>query len=408
MLKLMSEIVVKQKPVPVKKVSPPPAKAYAPVRPHSAGHPLIMHGAASDLGYYEYAPTVLPPDAAGRRPGVHPGRRFGSKPPRQQFSDYASQYPKKCGMFDKLSPEEALDRLAGNAGTTLPSAVELAATRDAFYSAAEEAKAERAQAAQEYAALHPRPDRSWIDGHRPQSMRGKFASGTSQIVNGLIQRLETGVNRHEDHARRLIRTFATDPVLSRQPGGRTQLRVTPSTFPRVCDRLGVPCDAAQAEAIFAGHGLPVEGVSLLTLADTFLNSRRDLGSEAVMERRRIHGNANRPPTVQRPRTPPPQRTPLYAYAHLQVAAGRPSSAAQSTTRLPISFAAPAAPAAPATPAAPARPLPISIPAPVPSVAAAVPRQPPPPAARVEPAMHGYAGMSGGTRAAATFLTSNGS
>ena len=42
----------------------------------------------------------------------------------------------------------------------------------------------------------------------------------------------------EDHTRKLLWTFGQDPHF-KETGSRQAIRVTPSNFPRVCDRFGI-------------------------------------------------------------------------------------------------------------------------------------------------------------------------
>lgn len=124
--------------------------------------------------------------------------------------------------------------------------------------------------------------------------------------------------RHEDHTRKLLWTFGTDPHF-KETGNRNAIRVTPKNFPRVCDRFGIQCDERQAGEIFEQHGLPAHGCSMHKLTSAFIDAPLDTANIVRDQARRMHGDAARPPSVVREHTPKARHDP-YRNANVLTAA----------------------------------------------------------------------------------------
>jgi len=385
----------------------------------------IEHGIGPDLEYYVWEPPASQPDGNGRRPGVHPGRPNGSLHAptpeegernhllRKQLGvpaapPYGDRYPRRVtgdvtatGLFERMLPHEAYDRLAGVGGTTLPSAENLTAIRDAFYEAEAEYK-EEMRIERQAAALRKRQA---AEHNRKMNLpsgiaRSKFAWGSERISNALLSKFDTFTARNEDYTRKLLWTFGTDEVLT---GGTSQIRITPTNMPRVCDRFGIACTEAQAAEIFEKHRLPLEGCTVQQLTSAFIEAKIDYAKIARNQSIRLHGDAARPPPLRETASAPP------------VAPTWPpkSQAAQAHSHPPQSSFSGAENVRPRTPLEPRRPHQYAHmleaaqkPPPVAASAPAPPARPPAPAPHsypaVRPASAGipYAGMFGGTRVAA--------
>jgi len=160
----------------------------------------------------------------------------------------------------------------------------------------------------------------------PQSQQ-TFAWGAERISSALLSKFDSFTARHEDHTRKLLWTFGQDPHF-KETGSRQAIRVTPSNFPRVCDRFGIRCDEQQARTIFAQHGLPEQGVSMHKLTSKFIDSPLDMANIVRDQARRMHGDAARPPTAVRETTPqPPYRPYKNASVHVNAWAQHASESA---------------------------------------------------------------------------------
>lgn len=242
---------------------------------------------------------------------MHPGRvprPYGSVRPPD-----ASRFPLKSGFFERLTAQEAADRLDGAAGTTLPGAQALHEVRQMQYMAQQVALEERREAA--VAMQEARREAAAVEkaNRMPPSMR-KFALGAERISDQLLTKMDTFTARHEDHTRKLLWTLGTDPAFT-NPANRSVARVTPQNFPRVCDRFGIACDEAQAQQIFRMHKLPAEGCSVQALTSKLIDSPADMANVVREQTRRLHGDAARPATAMRPRTPRRMENP-YKTSHL--------------------------------------------------------------------------------------------
>lgn len=307
MLSLMAEIVVKEAPPPIKlrPTQKRPASAVQ-ARPMVTGLPrpssaCNLPGATSTAGAADAANTSVPV----LRPGQVP-RPFNSMPPPDH-----SVRPAKGGFFERLTAEEAADRLDGIAGTTLPGAQALQAIREQAYVAAEVAREERAEAARARVQA-ARDERAATQTRVPKS-QNKFAWGAERIAEQLLVKMDTFTARDEDHTRKMLWTLGTDPQF--KVGSRNALRMTPQNFPRVADRFGIACTEQQARKIFQMQGLPESGCSLHTLTSKFNSSPVDMANIVRDQARRIHGDAARPAAAVRPRTPKAVVTP-FKNAHL--------------------------------------------------------------------------------------------
>ena len=144
--------------------------------------------------------------------------------------------------------------------------------------------------------------------------QSKFAWGPERIGSELLQKFDSFTARREDHTRKLLWTFGTDPQF-KGSDNKASLTVTPQNFPKMTDRFGVACTEQQAESIFRMHGLPTEGCSLQKLTSAFSDSRVDMATIARDQARRMHGDAARPATLTRARSPKAPHRP-YALASL--------------------------------------------------------------------------------------------
>ena len=70
----------------------------------------------------------------------------------------------------------------------------------------------------------------------------------------------------QDHMRKLLWTFGTDPYFENAGEGdghrRSGITVTPANFDRVCDRFGLVCSLEHANEIFERHNLPKDGCNM--------------------------------------------------------------------------------------------------------------------------------------------------
>ena len=128
------------------------------------------------------------------------------------------------GCFERLTAQEAADRLDGIAGTTLPSAAALQEYRERAYVAAEVARMDReAASAQQLEARRL----ELAEGGKtqvPQSQQ-RFKLGSERIASALLAKFDSFTPRHEDHTRKLLWTFGTDPHF-KETGNRKAVRVT--------------------------------------------------------------------------------------------------------------------------------------------------------------------------------------
>ena len=175
-------------------------------------------------------------------------RPFNSVPPPD-----ASRFPYKGSSFERLTAQEAMDRLDGAAGTTLPGAQALADVRERAFVAAEVAREERAEASRMAREEQRMALTASAQSRVPKSQQ-KFAWGPERISQQLLTKMDTFTARHEDHTRKLLWTLGTDPHF-KDASSRNAVKVTPKNFPRVCDRFGIACDEQQARQIFAMHNL---------------------------------------------------------------------------------------------------------------------------------------------------------
>jgi len=228
----------------------------------------------------------------------------------------------------------------------------------------------------------------------PESQR-KFAWGSDRIASSLLNKMDTFTARNEDHTRKLLWTLGANPVF-KDDTHRNQIRVTPQNFGKICDRFGIRCDEQQAAEIFQTHGLPMEGCTLHQLTSKFVASKVDLATIVRDQARHMHGDAARPPAALRQRTPIKPPVPHH-YAHLASAAWRAQPATAHASAASTAAAADATTdAAPPVSAAASQPPPAAV-ASASGGKASGSYAPPPARAATQQA---YAGMYGGTRAAA--------
>ena len=94
----------------------------------------------------------------------------------------------------------------------------------------------------------------------PDSVGKKFAWESGRIAHELVCKFDQFTRRREDHMRKLLWTFGSDPCF--ESANKNAIHVSPSNFNRVCDRFGLVCDEGQAKEIFASHNLPSDGCNL--------------------------------------------------------------------------------------------------------------------------------------------------
>jgi len=119
--------------------------------------------------------------------------------------------------------------------------------------------------------------RATVDGRvkaLPKS-QSKFAWSPDRIAHELICKMDQFTHRREDHMRKLLWTFGTDPYFESGARGGNAIECTPKNFGRMCSRFGLVCKEDEAEEIFAKHKLPKEGCNMYTLATKFLDSQTD-------------------------------------------------------------------------------------------------------------------------------------
>lgn len=241
--------------------------------------------------------------ATGERPGRVP-RPFGSVRPAD-----ASRFPLKGGFFERLTAQEAADRLDGAAGTTLPGAQTLHAIREQMYVAQQVAQEERREYARHERAAKSEAAAAAAAHAQAAKAQDKFAWNAERISDQLLTKMDTFTARHEDHTRKLLWTLGTDPHF-RDAGNRSVAKVTPQNFPHVCDRFGIECDEQQAQQIFKMHRIPQGGVSVQGLTSRLIDSPVDTANLVRDQARRMHGDAARPATLVRPRTPRMDQNPF--------------------------------------------------------------------------------------------------
>ena len=205
------------------------------------------------------------------------------------------------GTFERLTAQEAADRLAGAAGTTLPGSERLAA----FYAAhAAAERAARAEKAAQKAAMRDARVAAAEDAKRAQSAfdaKSKFGWGAERISSVLLDKFDQFTARSEDHTRKLLWTLGTDPHFKPPADGQgaaaggapsrppRAVKFTPTNFPRVCERFGVSCDERQAREIFRLHALPEEGVSMQRLTTALVDAPVDTAALVRNQTRKMHG-----------------------------------------------------------------------------------------------------------------------
>jgi hypothetical protein len=306
MVALMSEIVIKPAPKPVK------------LRPTQMQRPTApSEGAGTGL-----SSVWAKPRQKGQRAG--PARIFNSQPPPEPT------VPSNGGFFERLTAAEARDRLDGSAGTTLPSAEALSEYAARAHVAAEVARAERQAVA--IAEAEERRAEAALKAKMeiPESQK-KFGWTSNSINTALLTKMDQFTSRHEDQTRKILWTFGTDPHLADAPkkgqARSSALKITPDNFPRVCDRFGIKCDKSQGAEIFAKHGLPAEGVSMQKLSSKLIDNPLDMAVVVREQARKIYGDVARPAAAMRnayPTSPRKDRNP-YQMSHM-IAAGRSMSA----------------------------------------------------------------------------------
>ena len=328
MVAIMSEIVVKKPPKPqVLRPTQRPMSAVhagaagtveAPsgVRTASAGCLGDGGGTAASLGK-----TVS--EALQAQPG--PRRKFGSQPPPDRSVHLGSS-----GFFERLNAQEAADKLDGIAGTTLPGAAALQEHRERAYVAAELARAEKAAVSAQI-VVQQRSELAKASKAQVPNSQERFAWSSDRVASALLSKFDSFSARREDHTRKLLWTFGTDPHFKEPGTKRGAMQVTPKNFPHVCNRFGIACDERQAQAIFARHGLPADGCSMHKLTSRFMDSPLEMHNVIREQSRTLYGDGVRPTTTARPRTPKQQSMP-FKNAFLSSEAWR-AHAASTTTAL---------------------------------------------------------------------------
>jgi len=166
-----------------------------------------------------------------------------------------------------------------------------------------------------------------VSGQNSGQNNQKFAWNSDRITHELVCKFDQFTRRREDHMRKLLWTFGSDPAFENADSS-SAIRVSPKNFNRVCDRFGLVCTEQQAQEIFTSHGLPKDGCNMYTLAKTFLNTN-DANPGAHKGRRRLA------PVEQRARTADPfklARLPDNAWrSHMDGAAAN----APFATTLPV-------------------------------------------------------------------------
>lgn len=223
-------------------------------------------------------------------------------------------HPTKGGFFERLTPQEAADKLDGIAGTTLPGAASLQEYRERAYVAAELARAEKASTSKQQIEQRRAELAKASKATLPKAVGERFAWGSDRIASALLSKMDSFTARHEDHTRKLLWTFGTDPHFKESAAQRKSMQVTPQNFPHVCNRFGIACNENQANEIFARHGLPAEGCSMQKLTSKFIDTPVDVANIVRDQVRRVHGDAARPAAATRPRSPAPKPQP-YRFAN---------------------------------------------------------------------------------------------
>jgi len=126
-----------------------------------------------------------------------------------------------------------------------------------------------------------------------------FAWDSGRIAHELVCKFDQFTRRREDHMRKLLWTFGSDPCFE-SANNRNSIHVSPSNFNRVCDRFGLVCNEGQAREIFNSYQLPSEGCNLYTLAKKFIDT-----NESTMAKPGRLGHMPRPPSEPRPSAPDP-------------------------------------------------------------------------------------------------------
>ena len=107
-----------------------------------------------------------------------------------------------------------------------------------------------------------------VDAVAPSQQR--FAWNSDRIAHELVCKFDQFTRRREDHMRKLLWTFGSDPAFESE--NKMAIRVAPNNFNRVCDRFGIVCNETQAQEIFKSHSLPPDGCNLYNLAKNFLDT----------------------------------------------------------------------------------------------------------------------------------------
>ena len=160
----------------------------------------------------------------------------------------------------------------------------------------------------------------------------RFAWNSERIAHELVCKFDQFTRRREDHMRKLLWTFGSDPQFESE--NKNAVHVKPSNFNRVCDRFGLVCDQGQAHEIFRSHNLPEEGCNLYTLAKTFLDTE---GSGLTRQSRKTPGALvapEHPGRLAKAQPPPADRPDPFKLARL------PDSAWRDHQRLTGAAAAP--------------------------------------------------------------------
>ena len=68
----------------------------------------------------------------------------------------------------------------------------------------------------------------------------RFAWNSERIAHELVCKFDQFTRRREDHMRKLLWTFGSDPCF--ESSNKNAIHVSPNNFNRVCDRFGLVCD----------------------------------------------------------------------------------------------------------------------------------------------------------------------
>ena len=106
----------------------------------------------------------------------------------------------------------------------------------------------------------------------PPKTEAKSKMNSDHIASELVSKFDQFTRRKEDHMRKLLWTFGSDPSFEARKNPNAK-EITPQNFHRVCDRFGLECDESTAHEIFAKHNLPSGGCNLYEMSKGLSNAK---------------------------------------------------------------------------------------------------------------------------------------